>query len=159
MEDSSNRKDTALSSFIENEELLNELYSHYAALFPVDKEFWEDIAADESEHAGWVRSISDRIDNGEIRLGAGRFEPEALTSFATYIQDQIDRVDTEEILQIQALSITMDLENSMLEKAMFRSYETDSPELREVMDRLQKATEIHYSEVKERWMAERDKTE
>lgn len=157
MEESLGNKETALSSFIENEVLLNKLYSNYANLFPDDKDFWEDIAADESEHAGWVRSLSTRIDNGEVRLGAGRFEPEALTSFADYIQEQIDRMATETVLQIQALSISMDLENSMLEKAMFKSYETDSPELQEVMDRLQKSTEIHYSEVKNRWQAEREK--
>jgi rubrerythrin len=158
MEDISNREDSALSSFLENEVLLNKLYSHYAKLFPEDKEFWDDIAADEAEHAGWVRSLSIRIDNEEVRLGAERFEPKALASFASHIQDQIDRIDTENISQVQALSVSMDLESSMLEKAMFRSYETDSSELREVMDRLQKSTEIHYSEIKEHWMAEGNQT-
>ncbi|MCX6728146.1 MAG: hypothetical protein NTV39_00025 [Candidatus Saccharibacteria bacterium] len=157
MDDSKNSNDTTLFSFIENEELLNKLYSHYATLFPDDKEFWEDIAADESEHAGWVRSLSTRIDNGEVRLSAGRFGLAAMTSFASYIQEQIDMSNTEEVQQVQALSISMDLENSMLEKGLFASYETDSPELREVMDRLEKSTEIHYSEVKDRWEAEREK--
>jgi rubrerythrin len=156
MEDSKINENTALRSFIENEILLHRLYAHYAGLFPDDKEFWQDISADEAEHAGWVSSLSNRIDNGEVRLTAGRFEPEALTSFADYIQEQIDRIDTENILQIQALSISMDLENSMLEKGLFKSYETDSTELREVMNRLEKSTETHYSEVKNRWMAERE---
>jgi len=158
MDDSSIHENTALRSFIENEILLHKLYAHYSTLFPEDKEFWRDISADEAEHAGWVSSLSNRIDNGEVRLASGRFEPETLTSFADYIQEQIDRIDTENILQIQALSISMDLENSMLEKSMFKSYETDSPELREVMDRLQKSTEFHYQEVKDRWTAEREKT-
>ncbi len=157
MEDSLIHENTALRSFIENELLLHRLYGHYASLFPEDEDFWLDISADEAEHAGWVHSLSKKIDNGEVRLGDGRFEPEALTSFASYIQEQIDRINTENILQIQALSISMDLENSMLEKAMFKSYETDSPELREVMDRLQKSTEFHYKEVKDRWTAERNK--
>jgi rubrerythrin len=158
MENSITDEETTLQSFIENEILLHKLYALYATLFPDDKEFWEDISADEAEHAGWVSSLSNRIDTGEVRLSAGRFKPDALTSFADYIQEQIDRIDTEKVLQIQALSVSMDLENSMLEKSMFKSYETDSPELREVMDRLQKSTEFHYKEVKDRWVAEREKT-
>ena len=40
-----------------NEELIAKLYRSYAAKFPVLNEYWSSLAAEEINHAAWIRNL------------------------------------------------------------------------------------------------------
>jgi len=148
-------RSTGLKNLIENEELLSILYKKYSDIFKSDTQFWIEISKDEIVHASWISELDNKIGKDGIIINDDRFQIEAIINFGKYVQQNIDAVDIETISPINALSIAMDIENSMLERDIFKIYETDNDELKAVLNKLKKSTEIHYSEVKQRWEEER----
>ena len=144
-----------ISKLIENEELLSDLYEQYSNMLPDDSEFWMQIAKDETVHASWVTELSEKVKQGLVQVDDSRFKDPAIENFGRWLLENIQKAKSEVISPIQALSISMDLENSMLERGIFEAYDSDDPELRTVLEKLKKSTEIHYAEVKARWNEER----
>ena len=157
MNNISNEQSDIVNALIKNEQLLSKLYGSYALQPDNDKEFWTHISHDETIHASWVCDFYNKMEQGLVRFDEGRFKLEALNAFSEYINTQIVRAESEKIALIQSLSISMDLENSMLEKGFFEAYETDDIELKNLLDKLQSSTEIHFAQVKARWSDERSK--
>ncbi len=143
---------------MKNEELMSELYKKYSLILPEEYEFWKHISHDETDHAGWLRDLHNMVSQGVVPFDDDRIKIEVVESFSTYINEQIARTETDELSSLQVLSISMDLENSLLEHGFFGVHETDDPKLKLIFDELQKSTEVHYSMVKELWLAERSKT-
>lgn len=149
------KKTEIIKAFIKNEEVLSDLYAKYAEHFPDDVEFWIDISKDETVHASWVYDLHDKFVAGSVSFQPDRFHLEPLNAMASYITSQIERLQTEKITPIQALSISMDIENSMLERNLFETYDSDDIEISKLLNRLRVSTEIHYAEVKKRYEDEK----
>jgi hypothetical protein len=142
------------NALIKNEELLSKLYGLNSNLFPVDSEFWIDISKDEMVHASWLSELSTFLEQGNIVLGDERFDLDSINKFGSDVTDQINIANKGTITAIKALTTSMDLENSMLESDIFKVYDTDDDELKVILNRLHRSTEVHYSEIKERWLVE-----
>jgi len=159
MNNSSNEGQILVNALMQNENLLSKLYAKYANNFAIENEFWAHISHDETDHASWLHSLTQKINQGWVHMAGDRFKLEAIEYFADYIKTQISTAEQTELSLIQALSVSMDMENSMLENGTFKVYETDSTELKDVLNKLQKSTEIHHKQVKERWLSERSKAD
>jgi hypothetical protein len=140
---------------VTNEELLSELYSKYSSLFVEDKGFWNEISKDETVHASWLYELDEKVASGKVMFNEDRFSLQVVNTLVDYLKSQLIRADKEKLTPIQALSISMDIESSMLERKTFDVYESDNVELKQVLDKLRISTEIHFEEVKTRWDAER----
>ena len=157
MNNISNQQSDIVNAFIKNEQLLSKLYSNYALQPANDKDFWNHISHDETVHASWVCEFSAKMEQGLAHFDENRFKIEALNAFSDYINVQIARTESEEISLIQSLSISMDLESSMLERGLFEVFESDDIELRNLLDKLRTSTETHFAQVKIRWDNERNR--
>ena len=149
-----NNGTTILGTLIKNEELLSKLYNKYSQVFIDDTKFWNEISNDETEHASWIYDLSVKVSNGDLYISNDRFTNETFISFGEYVNEQIENANTDGMTSIDALSIAKNVENSMLETALFKIYDTDDPQLKLVLDKLKKSTELHCAEVKKRWQQE-----
>jgi rubrerythrin len=159
MTDSTTNENKLIIALMQNEQQLSKLYAIYATLFPDDTEFWTHISNDEIDHARWIDELFIKIQQEIVKIDENRLKIEALNNFTAYINEQIDRTENGDISSTQALSVSMDMENSMIEQGTFTVYESDDIELKNVFDKLLKSTESHYQSVKQRWLDERNKTE
>lgn len=158
MTDSTTNENKLISALMQNEQLISQLYAKYATLFPDDNEFWTHISHDETDHSRWINELFIKIQQEIVKIDENRLKIEALNNFTTYINEQITRAESGNLSSTQALSVSMDMENSMIEQGVFKVYESDDVELKIVFDKLLVATETHYSIVKQRWLDERSKT-
>jgi len=159
MTDSSAGALALVNALIQNEKLISKLYANYASLFANDSDFWTKISSDETDHARWLDELFIKIKQEVVQIDENRLKLEALTNFTAYINEQIARAETGNITSIQALSVSMDMENSIIEQGVFKVYETDDAELQETFDRLRTATEAHFSNVKRHWLVARKSSE
>ena len=74
-----------------------------------------------------------------------------------YVHSQIASALQHNLKLINALSIAVDIEQTMLENKFFQVFETDSIELKNVLQALEKATQEHLKKVKDFWEEERTK--
>lgn len=140
---------------IENEEGLRNLYLAYAKKFPTHEEFWSGLAVDESGHADWIRGLAGQLREGRLHIEPGRFRRAAIASFIRYVKDELTKVQNEEIPPMAALSIALSAEQSMIESRFFEVFDTDSAELKHVLDNIAAATEEHIKRVEEYWSQHR----
>jgi len=159
MTDSTNKGLTIANALIQNEELLSKLYVKNSTLFPSDSKFWINISKDEMVHASWLNELLTMVKEGSVVMEVDRFNLAAINNFGIYINEIIDMTGTETISAIKALSISMDLENSLLESDIFKVYDTDDSVMENILIRLQKSTEIHFQEIKNHWNEERNKVD
>ena len=156
MTDSTQNEQVEMKALSENEITLGTLYAKFATLFPEDKSFWTNITTDEMHHGSWISELSTMVEQGAVAMEAGRFKLEAILQFKAYINEQIKITETESISAIRALSISMDLERSLLESDIFKVYDTDDATTKKILNRLIKSTEEHFEQVKNRWTQERN---
>lgn len=130
---------------------LSALYRTYAELFPDRADFWQELVEDEKLHARWIEALFADVESGEIDFNQDRFNLEAIVKMIQYIDQQISRTKNEHINMINAVSITLDLEKSMIEDSFFEVYEGDHPSLRSTLNGLRKATQGHREYVEREW--------
>jgi len=156
MDNSTQNEQIEMKALSENEIALGTLYSKFANLFPEDKSFWMGITKDEMLHGSWITELSTMVEQGSVVMEAERFKLAAIQQFSEYINEQIKITETESISAIKALSISMDLERSLLESDIFKVYDTDDVATSDILDRLTKSTEEHFQQVQNRWTQEKN---
>lgn len=126
------------------EEAASELYKEYARSFPGHKAWWQRLAAEEIQHAEWVRTLRARIEDGSVRLDEQR------TATTGQILEALDLVAAEvarakqgDMTLATAVSVAAQLERKIVERDWFRFFDTDSPELKRVFASLGAETAKH----------------
>ncbi len=124
-----------------NEAKLAELYLEYSKNYPQD--IWQELVRDERVHFQWINTLKDIPG---VVFSSERFSVEAIESMI----EHIDKLKQEALNKslIEAFSIALDLENSLLEKKYFSTFKSDEEELKEVFDNLNRATQEHVAKVK-----------
>lgn len=132
----------------EHEEKLSELYRAYSSYLS-NKDFWVDLAAEEVMHAYQVRNMVDHIRNAEIHVNKERFKTPAIEFSKKHIEDKIKLAQAEKADILQALTISLDIEKSLLEKRYYEIYEGDSIELKYSIEEMNKSIARHIEKVEE----------
>ena len=132
-----------------NEESVARLYKGYADVFPILREFWRSLAAEETKHASWIRNLGTRRETRRIFVDEGRFNTVAIQTFMNYLDRELARLKEQEVPLIEALSITLYIEQSLIESKVFEVFQTDSAELKQTLTKLHDDTLEHCSRAKE----------
>ena len=140
-----------LDLLAQNESAIGQLYQVYARNYPELAAFWEGLAAEETEHAGWIRALGGKVAEGSLYLSEHRFKEEAIRSFLTYLEDELNRARSEKMPLVTALSVALSIEEALIERKYFEVFETDSAELRHLLQNLARASEEHARRVKDLW--------
>ena len=139
-----------------NEEAVAQLYSAYADRFPEHKDFWSGLAVEEIDHAAELRKLCEITAKGGLYIGEGRFSTIAISNFSSYVEKESepDRVKASSF--INALSVALYIEESIIEHKFFDVFETDSAELKQVLLNLAAETKRHLEQVKQLWNEHRE---
>lgn len=147
----------SLELMARNEENVARLYQVYEKKFPAYKKFWGDLAVEEDEHAEIIRGIITHIENKTVFLKEQRFNKEAIRSFLRYLKEEVEKAETRQISLINALSIALHIEKSLIERKYFEIFEGDDINLKHLLRDLRTATQKHIKKVEATWNSERQK--
>jgi len=131
--------------YIEQERMLSLLYKKISICFPEKRIFWEGISRNETKHAGMIVALYNYVKNGDAIFVESKTRTYTLNSFIDYIKSIVQRLEENKLDSIQAISISIDLENSLIEKNVFNSFQGDADAAKLVLNRLKIETIEHRS--------------
>lgn len=141
------------------ESLIGELYGIYAKKFPAQQTFWSKISEEEGLHAYWLETLSNQLGGEKIYFDEKRFDIAPLNECIDEVGIRIAEANNEPMEMLEAISVSISIENGMIERKFFEVFESDSPEIKKTFNMLKAATLQHGISVKEVWDAERKKVE
>jgi rubrerythrin len=144
-----------LDAMAKNEEAVSRLYQAYADRFSTQKAFWSGLAADETSHAGWIRGLQTKMREGSLSVNRDRFKIQPVRGFTTYLERELVSAREPGMSPINALSVALYIEESMIEQRYFEVFAADAPELKRVLANLAAATKTHLEKVREEWGKQR----
>jgi len=129
------------------EQVIGQLYEVYAGLFSTDYSFWVQLSKEEEEHANLVENLAKDLQDGNISFDDRRFKLNAIQTTIRYVQQKINQANNKELTKKEAYSIAWDLENGLLEKSFFKTFQADNIRLKEVLKKLNNDTEEHRNRI------------
>jgi len=132
--------------YLELEITMAMLYQRFEKRYADHKDFWISLIADEHEHAGYI-NFHDLNALNKVSFAEGKTRIAALQSILAYINSLIDEFDKQPFLFQKAISICLDLERSVIERDVFKRFDSDSTELRQLLDILRQAQEEHVHKI------------
>jgi len=149
LQDPDEKARTIIDRLATNEESIARLYRGYADAFPILREFWSSLAGEEIGHASCIRSLGRQIGTPSLFMDENRFNASAIQTFAGYLDRELSRLKEGEIPLIEALSITLYIEESLIESRFFELFRADSAELQYTLAKLRDETLAHRNRAKE----------
>jgi rubrerythrin len=146
--ESSQNADYVIDLMAKNEEAIGQLYRTYAARFPNTQDLWLGLAAEEGNHASWVRGLMEVTDQS-LHIMPNRFRSAALLTFTTYVKRETVAATAASLQLISAISVALDIEQSLIERKYLEVVSADSPDLKQVLHDLETATRAHILRLQE----------
>ena len=141
----------ALNLLREHEEAISRLYAAYARRFPADRDFWLSLSQEESQHASWIGLLRERTEEESSGLIVNRFPAAAITHSLNYISRLIEGANRPDLTPVNALSAALDIEQALLENRYFEVFDSNSAEVRRVLELLAQETRAHIEKVRYAW--------
>jgi rubrerythrin len=123
------------------------IYDVFANKFPVHKDLWTELSAEEKMHTRWIENLLEEAVSGSIELRKGRFNTGAIQSFSKYAEDILSRIQKEDISLTQAVDMAVDLETSLLERRFYDIFDGDSDILKETFSNMISQTSGHIGKI------------
>jgi len=133
--------------YMEMELLMASLYERFAQRYTSHGEFWQSMVSEEHEHAAWVQHFNKRLSSDSIRFYEGKTRISALDSSIAYLKKIIQEFDLSPPDRLKAVSISLDLERSLIERKVFQHFESDSPEVIKILGILKEGQEEHIKKI------------
>jgi pyrroloquinoline quinone (PQQ) biosynthesis protein C len=99
-----------------HEEKISQLYKTYADKFPDYKDFWNSLSEEEKDHAKLIRELKAKIQERTVTYDRERLRISIIQRSMDYLEDQLNRAQKKEMTLINALSIALDLEKSIIDE-------------------------------------------
>ncbi len=147
-----------IEAMAKNEEAISRLYQAYADRLPAQKAFWSSLAADETSHANWIRGLQAKMKEGSLTVNRDRFKVQPVRGFSAYLERELTTAQEPGMSPINALSVALYVEESMIEQRFFEVLVADAPELKRVLADLATATKSHLEKVRDEWGKQRTST-
>jgi len=142
-------RSTVIEKLASNEKFIARLYKGYADAFSILREFWISLAVEEAQHASWIRNLGIETETKQVFADEGRFNTLAIQAFMDYLDKELAKLNEQEVSLIEALSITLYIEQSLVESKVFEIFKTDSAELKHTLTKLRDDTLVHCKRAKE----------
>lgn len=136
-----------IDRYIEQELLMASLYERFSEFYSDHREFWTSLVSEEHEHAAWIKHFHDGIAQDRIHFSEGKTRISAIQSLTSYIKDRITEFDRHPFNIKKAVSICLDLEKSLIERNVFKHFESDSPEVKKILAVLTEVQEKHVEKI------------
>lgn len=138
-----------LDKLSELEETIGKIYEVYAELFPDYRQFWLGLSDEEKQHSRWINSLRSENIHGFTTFNVDRFNVFAISTFISYLNDELGKATNRERSLVNALSISRYIEESLIEHKYFEILVDDSPKTKQILTSLGVATHNHAEKVRE----------
>jgi rubrerythrin len=129
--------------------LLSQLYELFANKFPEYSEFWMDLSKEEKTHAQWIKKLYHAEKKDLVLFDEGKTKTYTLQTVIKHTENVIAQVKEGEFTLEMAIGHTLDFERSILEKDFIKFFKTTDDKVKAVMDKLDKETKKHISQIQE----------
>ncbi|MFO8101727.1 MAG: hypothetical protein R6U37_06150 [Dehalococcoidia bacterium] len=126
-----------------HEELISRLYQTYALTHPDMAEFWNLLSLQEIQHRDWLNNLAALVGTGKLHFDKDRFRIEPLRLAMEYIEQELYKAQHMAIPLEEALNKALYIEESMIEQKFFEVFESDSVDMKHVLQNLEKETKGH----------------
>ena len=126
----------------ELEKTLHELYLLFSEKFSDHNNLWDPLIKEEEAHAEAVRKLYQLSYDGKCVFDEGKIKPAALQSIIDYLKNIIETARQGKLDACKAITFTVDVENSLLEKDIFRHFKV-SPQFSGMLQALHEGTRSH----------------
>jgi hypothetical protein len=140
---------------IAQELFISKLYSLFSVQFRDYYVFWNDLSKEEKQHADCLNGLIKFIELGEILFHEDNVNAIALNTFIEYIIKIIDRAEKGGMIFKEALSISKDVELSLIEKIAFTHFDSVSDRMKSVLNLLEEKTKNHIERISDMAAKER----
>ncbi|HAK60466.1 MAG TPA: hypothetical protein DCO77_08805 [Nitrospiraceae bacterium] len=147
-----NYQQRILGLMIDLEFKLAELYAILSEQFYAQREFWSSISAEELEHAEWLEYLYKKAGDGSLMFNEESTKTYTVEAFLSYLTGVIEKAKHRDLSLAQALSLSLDIEKSMLEKKVFEHFQSNSLDLKNVLKTLKDETERHATTIRGMWL-------
>ncbi len=141
----------ALQMLIDHEMAIAELYRTYAGRFQDYRDYWQNLATEENEHAEEIRGLMELVDQSQEVVDTSGFKPAAVNTSIGYLRDITKLAANTPISIRDALSTALDLEKAMIERKFFDIFDTSAPEAQAVLMVLTDGTKKHVETIEAEW--------
>lgn len=135
----------ALLSIQEN--TIASLYDVFGAALPEMKTFWHNLVVQEKAHGDVLGQLARLCEAQDVYLNKNKFNAAAVQTNIDSMNRERERVITEGITAIRALSLAADIEHSLIEAGWFHIIESDIPAVRTELEEIEKHTKQHIAMV------------
>ena len=129
------------------ERIVGQLYKVYVDSFQADSSFWVQLSKEEEDHAGMIKELEKEVQNSNLSFDETRFNLNAIQTTIRYVQQKIKQANDGLLTAQEAYNIAWDIENGLLEKNFFQTFQTDNHRLRVVLKKLITDTTEHRNRV------------
>jgi hypothetical protein len=132
-----------------HEERLSMLYSAYAKKFPDHEDFWSSLAADEAEHARLVHQLS--LEKRSVDYNVEKLNTSAIEISIGYLNDQLANIKKYNISLINALSIAVNFERSIMDGKVYEAFTGRSSSAKNILQKLTDGLRKHVDTIEKAW--------
>ena len=132
-----------IQDIIRHELNLEKMYLQFAKSHPNHRQFWSQLASEEAMHAKWIKSLVYHTKNSQIDLSDFKLKHQAIKTSNSYIEKQTEASKNGELSLLNAASIALDVEKSMIEKKFFEIFDLIGAQYKRVRAGLEKETSNH----------------
>ncbi|NTW99096.1 MAG: hypothetical protein HGB35_04050, partial [Geobacteraceae bacterium] len=101
------------------------------------------MASEEREHAEWIKHLLDSVEMDKVFFSEGKTRTYTVSTSIAYIKGLISEFDKKAFEIPKAASIALDLERSLLEKNVFKCFDSDSSEVKRILEVLNYGQDDH----------------
>jgi rubrerythrin len=139
-----------LSMMIAHEEAIGGLYQEYGERFPTLASFWRELAAEEHQHAGWLRRLEEMADFKGLFADEHRFKVEAIRTSLNFIKEERFKLALEHPTPAICLNKALIIEESLIEKKYFEVFTAIGPEHRRILENIAAETQTHARRIRQK---------
>ena len=148
-------QETILQLLCQLELDVSNLYKLFAEKFPKYKELWNTLSQEEIEHADRVKMLHDLAKENRVIFDEKLTRTYTVKKVLEIIKDAHAKTLAGKFNIINALSISRDLEQSIIEKEFYNYFAGKDSDTTMLINSIKKDTLEHQSMVKNAWEEER----
>ena len=132
-----------IQDIIRHELNLETMYQQFAKSYPDHRQFWSQLAREEAMHVKWVTSLARHYMDGHIRPSDFKLKHQAVKTSISHLEKQTEASKNGELTLLNAVSIALDIEKSMIDKKFFQIFDLSDTRLERTRSGLEKETTKH----------------
>ena len=122
---------------------LSKMYQQFAKSHPDHNQFWSHMAHEEAMHARWIESLGQYYQMGQIGVSELKLNHQVLKTAISHIEKQTDASRNGNLPLLNAVSIALDIEKSMIDNKFFEVFDLADVKYDRIRTGLKKETAKH----------------